>query len=275
MRWQSSLHDRGSGVAQSLVTHQESLGGTEAQEHVEPHGHVVGVVGNIEVHDALIFPVLFLQVAELQAAVFHVVVTLDGLLALIEQASRSHAVPVGYGEVHDVSLFPPRHAEAACPKENVEHVVDTISERLRVPDMCAVILLAMLADVALIVLVRIEYLVHGVTLALAGSLAIIERLHLGGRVAEQGVTQDEHAIHLLASPGSEAGAIGWLALVYRLDGGEAGVARLHPDELPVIVKVVGEELTRRESGVAKLALCLGSDGDDGQQCRDDDVAGLV
>ena len=59
---QVSFHDGRHRIAQSLVSDEESLGGTELQEHVEAHGYVVGVVADVEAHNLLVLAFLKLHV---------------------------------------------------------------------------------------------------------------------------------------------------------------------------------------------------------------------
>ena len=58
----ASFHDGRHRIAQSLVSDEESLGGTELQEHVEAHRYVVGVVADVEAHNLLVLAFLKLHV---------------------------------------------------------------------------------------------------------------------------------------------------------------------------------------------------------------------
>ena len=216
---------------------------------------MVVVVGDIEVDHALPLVVVLLHVGELQTAIAHAVVALDDLLATIDDACGVAAVAVDHGEVDDVSFLPAFGIEGTRADEHIEHVVDAVVVRLLQPGVGAVVLLAVLAQIDLAAAVVVEHLIDVVALALAGTLAVVERCHVERGIAEQGVAQDEHIVDFLIAARGERGAPRGFALIVALHGGHAGGAGFHPYELPVVIEVVGQVFARLEGGVAECALC--------------------
>ena len=122
-----------------------------------------------------------------------------------------------------------------------------------------------LAQLDLAVVVGVEDLIYAVALALAGSLAEVEGLHVERTVAEKRVAEHKHLVDTVIATRSEAGTIGGVAVVAALDGRHRGVAGLDPYKLPVVVEVVGEELTRLEGVVVEGTLGMGSYSHDHHQ----------
>lgn len=52
-----SLNYRSNRIPYSLHTHEESLGTSKLQEHVEANRYVIIVIGNIEIYYSLVFPI--------------------------------------------------------------------------------------------------------------------------------------------------------------------------------------------------------------------------
>ena len=52
-----SLNDRSNRIPCSLHAHEESLGTSKLQEHVEANRYVIIVIGNIEIYYSLVFPI--------------------------------------------------------------------------------------------------------------------------------------------------------------------------------------------------------------------------
>ena len=154
-----------------------------------------------------------------------------------------------------MAFLPALGVERAGTNEHVQHVVDAVVVALLQPGVSAVVLLAMLAQVDLAGAVVVEHLVDIVALALARALAVIKRCHVERGIAQQRVAQHKHIVDLLVAASGERGAPRGLALVAALHGRHAGCTRLHPYELPVVVEVVGQILTRLECRVAECALC--------------------
>ena len=122
-----SFHKRRDGVSHTLHAGEECFRTAKLEEHVETDRHVVLVVGDVEAHYLLPFPVLILQLRELHAAVFLAVVCLHLCSAVETQTSRCGALAVGNREVYDMTLLPICRTEGACPHEDVHHVEHTVA----------------------------------------------------------------------------------------------------------------------------------------------------
>ena len=218
---------------------------------------MVLVVGDVEAHNLLILAVLLLHVRQLQTTILVAVVGFHRGLAAIENLGGVDVLAVGNGEMDGVALLPPRGIEGAGTQEDVEHVVDTLVLHALLPLVCAVVLLTVLAQMLAAVRIAVEHLIDGVALALACSLAEVERLHLGRTVTEQGVAQHEHVVNALVASRGERRAPGMIAVIFAQHRRHGGCACLYPYKLPVVIEVICEKLARLEGCVLVCALCLG------------------
>ena len=217
---------------------------------------MVFVVGDEESHYFLLLVVLTLYVRQLQTAILVPVVSLDSGLALIFKHGVDYLHSVGNGEADAVALLPSLGVERTCAEEYAYHVEGARLWCVCLPHMGAVLLLAVLLHVYLAVGIAIESLVDGVAVGLACSLAEVERLKLGGVVAQQRVAHAEELVGTFRRACDERRSICRLAMIPALYGRHRRVAHLHPHKLPVEVEVVSEKLARLESRVLELALCL-------------------
>ena len=103
--------------------------------------------------------------------------------------------------------------------------------------------------------IGIPQLVHIISLALASTFAMVERSQVHVTIADERVAHDKHAVEPLVATRDETGTECLLPPKGRLDRRHAGRSHLQPDELPVEVKVVGQELAFLESRVLNAALC--------------------
>lgn len=250
----TSLHDRRNRAVVAPDADDERLGRPEAQEHIEAHGDVVLVVGDVEIDHATVFPIVKFHIGELQAAVFHAVVALDFRFSTIHDARGVAAVAVDHLEVDDVAFFPVFRVEGACAHEHRNHVEDAIFVAFPKPVVRAVGVQPVLSRMRLAVFVFVEHLIHVVALALAGALAVVERGEVERGIAQERVAEDEIVIYAFVAARGERGAPGGLSLVGALHGGHAGRAGLHPHEFPVVVEVVGQVFARLEGRVLERAL---------------------
>ncbi len=116
------------------------------------------------------------------------------------------------------------------------------------------LVLIMQVYIAIAAGIVIENLIHGISLAFAGSLAEIHRSHIGACIAEQGIAENEEIVHSLVTAGYQRTTIGWLALVGGLHHRHAGCASLYPYKLPVVIEIVSQEFTRLECSITESTL---------------------
>ena len=108
--------------------------------------------------------------------------------------------------------------------------------------------------------VGIPHLVLAVGVALEGLLHVVERGEVQAGVGHERVAHDEDVVGLFRPAGDEVGAVGGLSAVGSLGGVHRGCADLHPDKLPVEIKVVGERFAALEGRVGRGALRVGGGG---------------
>ena len=146
----------------------------------------MSVVGDVEAYNLFFFILIFvlLYVRELQTAILHSVVALDGCLAFVFECGVDDLRTVGDRYVDAVAFLPVFGLERACAQEDAHHVVGTGCAVELLPHMFAAVLLSVQLYVLMVVMVRVECLVYGVALALACSLAVVERFEVERVVAE-------------------------------------------------------------------------------------------
>ena len=128
------------------------------------------------------------------------------------------------------------------------------------PAMPSAIMLPVLLYLAFAVGIGVEYLIYGISLALPGSLAVVEWCEVEGVVAQQCVSEHKHVVNLLVATCDEACPVCFLAIVPALNDVHGGRTCLYPYELPVVVEVVCQKLSRLEGSVSEAALCGCYDG---------------
>ena len=222
---------------------------------------MVLVVGNVEADDFLVLSLVTLHEREDETTVLLVgPVNLEGFLATILQPGVPQLLGVADGQGDVVALLQRGGTEVACPEEDAHHVVNAVLVLCLFPLVLAGVLDAVHPEVAVLLGIGVPQLVHIVAFPLTGSLAEVERREVFGAVGKQRVTHHEEVVHLAVGPRDETGTVGFLSLIGRLHGGHGCRTYLHPDELPVEVEVVGQELTRLKGFVlyATLLRCHGA-----------------
>ena len=121
------------------------------------------------------------------------------------------------------------------------------------PRISAVVVQHVLLHIAFSAAIRVKHLVHCVTFSLACALAKIQGFEVERVVTEQRVAQHKHIVDAITAACYQAGAIGILTFITALHNRHAGRSRLYPHKFPVVIEVVGQELTRLKGRVAKLA----------------------
>ena len=174
------------------------------------------VVRNVEARDLFLLIAFVLDVRELQAAVLHAVVGLDGGIALVFEDGVDDLRSVGDGYVYALALLPTLGVERACAQEDAHHVVGARRAVELVPYVLAVVLLSVQLHVLMVVAVRVERLVYGVSLAFARSFAIVEWFEVECVVAEQRVAHHEHLVECLRRACDERHAQRRLAVIVAL-----------------------------------------------------------
>ena len=135
-------------------------------------------------------------------------------------------------------------------------------------------MLTMLADVATVVAVVVEYLVHGVAFAFTSTLSIVERCHIFGRIAQQRIAKHEHIVNLFIATCGQRGSPGSLSVVVTLHGRHAGRACFHPYKLPIVIEIIRQVFARLEGCVAERALSVACCGQAAEQ-NDDEPSGYL
>ena len=212
------FHNRRNRVAVALDADDEGLGRAESEEHIEAHGNVVLVVGDVEIDDALVFAVVEFHVRELQAAVFHAVVALDDRFSAIDDSCGFAAVAIDHPEIDGMAFFPVLGVEGACTDEHGEHVIDAVGIGFPLLAVCAVGPLAVLARVDFSVGIVVGHFVDVVAFAFAGGLAVVERREVECGIAQERVAQDEVGVNSFVALRDERGAPCRLPLMDALHG---------------------------------------------------------
>ncbi len=216
---------------------------------------MVLVVGDIEADELVVLAVLALDEREDQAAVLVVVVLhlqIGGTVVFQPRITQVAGIADGHGDVFADGQL--RSIEIAGAQEDAHHIIDTVLVFLFLPMLFAVGIYAVLLQVAIALGVGIPQLVDIIAVSLAGSLAEIQRGKVLIGIAYQGVAHDEHVVQLVVATGDQAGTEGVLAVIARLHGRHGRRAYLHPDEFPVEIEVVADELAALEGGILDAAL---------------------
>ena len=191
----------------------------------------------------------------MQTSVFATVVSLDSGFALVAELSRAEAIAIGDGDVDIVTFLPTCRVEGASTQEDAQHIVDAIVESAILPFVFALVGEAMLLEVDFAIWIVVEYLIDGVSVALASSLAEVEGSKVECVVAKEGVAQYKPIVNLVVATSDKARTISFLAVAFALYGVHRSCSSLYPHEFPVVVEVVCEKLARLEGCVSECALC--------------------
>ena len=214
------------------------------------------IVSHVEVNNLLPLITILLHIRQLQTPVLHTVVTLHNLLTTIHNPRRITTVAVHHRKINHLTLLPTLRIKRTSTDKHIQHVIHTITITLLQPRVTAVRLLPVLTTNCLTVSIIIKHLVNIITLALPGTLTVIQRSHIQTAVAQQRVTQHKHVVNTLAATSRQTRTPSTPTTVAALHSRHRSCAGLHPHKLPVIIQVIRQIFTRLESSVAKRTLTL-------------------
>ena len=202
----SLLHNRCQWMAVAFDSLEEGFGGSEIEEEVEADGQVVLVVGDVEGDDFLLAPFLVVfHEGEDKATIdgFIIVFGFELFLSSVDECLFLYFASGGHLEMDFVSYLIIFRVERAGALQDAEHVVDALVHGLLCGADASVLVQASLVGLALSARVAEPCFIHGVSLSLFGSLAEVERLHLGGHAADEGVAHLEEVVCPSAAGGDE------------------------------------------------------------------------
>ena len=244
-------------ISQSACSGEESFGSTEVEIHVQTHGNVVFVVGDVERDDFLFFAVFFFKEGEDEASIRGGGV-FDGeiFLSFIDNALPLAVSAVCHEEVDSVTLLPSGGVEGACFLQHANHVitaifagVTTLYGRLRV------FLIAHL-HAALSVGITVPHFISAIGSSLECFLDVVLRNKVKAGVCHEGVSHDKEFICFFGTSGDEVGTPGGFAVIDGLRGVHGSSSHFHPHEFPVEVEVINQRFSAFKGTVGSGALCL-------------------
>ena len=250
------------GLSNPLIAFcQISFSGAELEVEVDADGEVALVVGDEETEELLVLAFLFIiKKGEDEAMIGALVVGFPVFLATIDKGLFLHLLARRHREMDALPHLVVGGVEGTGEGENGKHVVVAIIGFMVMLGKLAVTIEEFLLHVTLAVGIGVPHLIDGVVLTLEGTLAEVEGNELGRDVGDEGVAHGEDGITPLVGGEKQVVAQGRLALVvgslHRIVGGTT----LHPDELPLEVKVVSEALPCLECRVLRGTLGKGRDG---------------
>ena len=255
------LDDGGLRVAHTLGFGKESLGGAEAQVHVEAHGKVVEVVGDVERDHFLFLSLLIFHEGKDEAAVFgFAFLHFKGFFAPVYQRLFFHLPAIDHGEVDFLSHLVIGSIERTGAEHHTEHVIDAEAGLLfGVADFVAVGFEAQF-HVVLASAIAVPGFVHRVAVSFEGSLPVVVGDEFLVHDADERVAQHEKAVGHAVSARDEVALVGVAALVIRAFDAHVGAAHRDPNEFPVEIELVGQVFAGGEGQVFCRALRLESRG---------------
>ena len=197
------FHDRRNRISHTLHSYEECLGSTKLEEHIQTDRNMILIIGYIEIYDSLILAILILHIGKAQATVLHTIICLDGNLTIKLYLSWSAVLSISNREFYGITLLPVGRIETAGTQEDVHHIKDTVIIRMLLPSVLTMLVLIMQVYIAIAAGIVVENLIHGISLAFAGSLAEIHRRHIRARIAQQGISEHKEIIYPLVASSYE------------------------------------------------------------------------